>query len=618
MWNPQPGPQTSALLADWVDELFYGGERGGGKSDFQLGFQEDGALRYKEHWRGIMFRKTYAELEELQSRAIEIFTASGATYKSNPSATFPYSNSWYWPNGATVKMRYIENERDYGRYHGHQYSGISADECTEYASPGGLLKMVSTLRSAAGVPCTMRLTGNPGGIGHVWVKQRYIDPVPPYTPYTDPDTGFTRMFIPSKTEDNQILLSNDPHYRNRIKASTGGNEALRKAWLEGDWNIVAGAFFDVWDSSRHVCKPFDIPSDWPKFKSMDWGSAKPFSVGWWAIVRDDYPLESGITLPRGCLVRYREWYGMARDQFGNPKYNTGVKMTAEAVGAEIAHLERNDGQMNLGVIDPAAFSQDGGPSIVERMNSNPQWRKADNSRVPKRGSMGGWDQMRSRLIGEAPDRPMVVCFNTCTDSIRTIPSMQHDKDRIEDVDTNGEDHCFAAGTLVETSTGPVAIEQLPETGHVLTKFGYQPYRSARLVKKDAELVRVTLSNGVTIDCTPDHKFLVDTDEWCEASSLYGHKLQCSQPSQEIHCLHIEKLIARGDVYCLTVPGIGHFAIEGGIIVSNCGDEWRYACMSRPWVKPSEHQTVIKPQGAVTIGEYIKMAERSEPTGRKRI
>lgn len=487
MWEPQHGPQVSAILADWVDEVFYGGERGGGKSDFQLGYQEDGALRYRDKWRGIMFRKTYAELEELQARAVEVFSASGATFKTQASADFPFSNCWYWPSGATVKMRYIENERDYGRYHGHQYTGISFDEVTEYPSPGGLLKMLSTLRSAHGVPCTVRLTGNPGGIGHVWVKQRYIDCAPAFTPYKDPDTGFTRMFIPSRTADNQILLQADPTYRNRIKAATGGNEALRKAWLEGDWNVVAGAFFDCWNSARHVVKPFTIPAAWPRFKSMDWGSARPFSIGWWAIVNDDYPLPNGLTLPRGCLVRYREWYGIAKDAVGNPIFNTGVKMNAEAVGAEIARLEANDGKLQTGVLDPSAFSHDGGPSIAERLisggNNTTMWKRADNARVPGRGSMGGWDQMRSRLEGEAEDRPMVICFDTCVHSIRTIPALQHDKDRVEDIDTDSEDHA--------------------------------------------------------------------------------------------------------------------------------GDEWRYACMSRPWVKPIPITTPIVPKGAITVDQFITASERGQ-------
>lgn len=443
-WEPQNGNQSSAILAWWADELFYGGERGGGKSDFQLGYQEYGALSYDGKSRGIMFRKTYAELEELQSRATEVFPQTGAVFKTQPSAEYPFSNCWYWPNGATVKMRYIESEKDYGRYHGHQYTHISFDEVTEYPTPNGLLKMLSTLRSAHGVPCTMRATGNPGGVGHGWVKARYIDVSQPLVPYTDPDSGFTRLFVPSRTDDNQILLQADPKYRDRIKAATGGNDALRKAWLEGDWNIVAGAFFDCWSVSRHVIRPFEIPAHWLRFRSGDWGSARPFSFGWWAVVSDDYNTAEGLTLPRGCLVRYREWYGMATDAHGQPQYNTGLKLVAEDVGSRLWDLERNDVKLTYGVLDPAAFSQDGGPSLAERIykgsGNNILFRRADNARVSQKGAMGGWDQVRSRLIGEAVDRPMAVCFNSCYNSIRTIPVLQHDKDKIEDLDTSQEDH----------------------------------------------------------------------------------------------------------------------------------------------------------------------------------
>ena len=436
MWEPQPGPQSSALLADWCDELFYGGERGGGKSDYQIGYQEDGAIRDGIAHRGIMFRKTYPEMEELQARATEVFPLSGAVYKSQPSAGYAFSNCWYWPNGASVKMRYIERVQDYGRYHGHQYTRISFDEVTEYDTPEALLKMLSTLRSPHGVRCSVRLTGNPGGVGHGWVKQRYIGHGP-YQPYTDPETGFVRMFIPSRTRDNQILLANDPTYRQRLLAATQGNDALRKAWLDGDWDIVAGAFFDCWSRSRHVIKPFAIPEHWMRYRSGDWGSAKPFSFGWWAVVSDDYKTVEGLILPRGCLVRVAEWYGCKPGE-----YNVGIKLTAEAVGKGLVERERVE--QSYGVLDPAAFTQDGGPSIAEMIykgsGNKILFRRADNKRVSRLGSIGGWDQVRQRLIGAAEDRPMLVCFDTCLDAIRTLPLMQHDKDNVEDVDTNLEDH----------------------------------------------------------------------------------------------------------------------------------------------------------------------------------
>lgn len=423
MWIPQRGPQLAALEADWCDELFFGGERGGGKSDLQLGYQEDAALRYEGKSAGIMFRKTFTELEELQMRAMQIFSASGATFKSNASKDYPYSSCWYWPNGATVKMRYIENENDYGRYHGHQYSHVSFDEVTEYATPEGLLKMFSCLRSSHGVPCSVRCTGNPGGKGHGWVKGRYIDPMPPFTPYTDPESGFTRMFIPSKLSDNQILLQNDPTYRNRVMAATAGNEILRKAWLEGAWDIVAGAFFSSWNTKLHVVQPVELPERWTRFRSFDWGSARPFSVGWWAVSDGELG-----RFPRGALIRYREWYGADKSE---QKGNVGLKMPAEAVSAGIRSREAGD-RIAYGVADPSIFQEDGGPSIASAMMPL-VWRPADNKRKP------GWQQLNSRLTG-MDGRPMIYFFSTCVDSIRTLPLQQHDRHNIEDIDTNGEDH----------------------------------------------------------------------------------------------------------------------------------------------------------------------------------
>lgn len=450
VWDPQPGPQTSALLADWVDDLFFGGERGGGKSDFQLGYQEDGALFYGDRWRGIMFRKTYAELEELQARAIELFPQEGAFYKVQPSSDFPFSNCWYWPSGASVKMRYMEREQDYARYHGHQYTGISNDEVTEYATPNGLLKMMSTLRSPHGVHCSMRSTGNPGGIGHVWVKARYIDGRRPFVPWRDQESGLLRMFVPSKLADNTRM--NDPEqYRRNLMAATAGNEALRKAWMSGDWNIVVGAFFDCW--SERLVLPFgwQPPAHWTRFGSFDWGSAKPLSYSLYAIADDDVFVKAGKReqrVPRGAIVNYAEWYGARTDQ-----PNSGLKLTAEQAADGILQLERRETKIAYRVADPAIWKEDGGPSIAERMFSyRPAWDKsgarhvqfkpADNSRV------AGWDQVRGRMLGELIDDsgdlqfgdPMLFFTENCAAALKFLPAMQHDQHRVDDIDTESEDH----------------------------------------------------------------------------------------------------------------------------------------------------------------------------------
>lgn len=246
-------------------------------------------------------------------------------------------------------------------------------------------------------------------------------------------SGLERVYIPSRVADNHYLGDS---YVAQLRAS--GSTELVKAWLEGDWSIIEGAYFDCWSNERHVVKPFAIPNDWARFRSGDWGSASPFSIGWWAIAGDDHKLE-GKTIPRGALIRYREWYG------SNGKPNVGLKFTAEQVADGIAEREKDDPKLTYAVLDPAAFKEDGGPSIAERINmrlnvtKRTMFRPADNARVAQRGAMGGWDQMRSRLVGDG-ERPMIFCFSTCLDSIRTIPALQHDVARPEDLDTESEDH----------------------------------------------------------------------------------------------------------------------------------------------------------------------------------
>ena len=207
----------------------------------------------------------------------------------------------------------------------------------------------------------------------------------------------------------------------------------------GDWSALEGAFFDCFSHHRHVIAPERLPDHWPRFRSGDWGSYAPYSFGWWGVVPDHYKTQGGIWLPRGCLVRYRECYGM---QPGRP--NVGLKLPAEQVGARLAELERDDPKIQNGVLDPSAFRSDGGPTIAQRITTGSGnkifFRPADNARVPGRGAMGGWDQVRARLIGDADGRAMMVFFSTCHDTIRTLPALQHDTARPEDVDTSGEDH----------------------------------------------------------------------------------------------------------------------------------------------------------------------------------
>jgi hypothetical protein len=428
IWEAQE--RQAAFIACPVFEVFFGGARGGGKTDAVLGDFLEHADSYGEHAIGLMVRRQRTELIETIERSRTIYTPLGWTFHEQ-------DKMWRAPNGARLRFAYLERDQDAAGYQGHSYTRIYVEEIGNFPSDKPILKLMATLRSGAGVPVGFRATGNPGGPGHQWVKARYIDHAPAgWSVFKDANSGLERVFIPSKVGDNHYLGDD---YVARLRAS--GSQELVRAWLEGDWSVIEGAFFDCWSTEKHVLRPFAIPDHWLRFRSADWGSAKPFSVGWWAVVSDDYRVQdterdSGAHLPRGALVRYREWYGASGP-------NVGLKLPADDVALGIAQRDGTD-TIAYGVLDPAAFSVDGGPSIAERMatatNGKVWFKRADNRRVGVRGALGGWDQMRARLKGDADGRPMLYTFSTCADFIRTVPALQHDPDRPEDVDTDGEDH----------------------------------------------------------------------------------------------------------------------------------------------------------------------------------
>lgn len=427
LWQAQEGPQT-ALIECPCFEVLFGGARGGGKTEASLGDWMEHQQTYGEHAIGVFFRRNRADLEEVIARAQYLFKRLGAKWNEN-------KHTFTFPNGARLKFAYLERDEDAMNYQGHSYTRLYFEEVTQYPSPTPIMKLKATLRSAAGVPCGMRMTANPGGPGHSWVKARYIDPAPQgFQILTEEDEyeldgemvkiKLERVFIPSKIKNNKLLLRNDPTYILRLKSA--GSEALVKAWLDGDWNIVDGAFFDEWDQNKHVLRTEDwlhrIPRNAPKFKAFDWGSAKPFSVGWYTVSDGTWGL------PFGALLKFKEWYGKKGP-------NVGLKMDAAAVAEGILEREKTiPGIVSAGYADPAIFVRNGGPSIAETMVlKGVSWMPADNKRVP------GWEQLHVRLKGEHGS-PMLYFLDCCEDSIRTIPTLEHSETRLEDVDTDGEDH----------------------------------------------------------------------------------------------------------------------------------------------------------------------------------
>jgi Terminase large subunit, T4likevirus-type, N-terminal len=425
---PQEGPQQ-AFVDCPADIIIFGGARGGGKTHGALGEWWLHSEEYGSHARGVMVRKTREDLRDTIQTA-QLMFGRAAQWKEK-------GGYFQMENGGRLTCAYLESDQDAANYQGWSLTRVYVEELTQYASSSAIFKLFATLRSASGVPCQFRATCNPGGPGHHWVKQWAID-LGPYEPYTDPENGLTRIFIPSRLSDNPKLLENDPGYINKLRAS--GSPELVRAWLEGDWNVIEGAFFSEFSTPRHVIPPLYIPSWWTRFRSMDWGSAKPFSVGWWTVVQDD-TVHAGRRLPRGAIVRYREWYGCER---GKP--DVGLKLPADVVAKGIVSRETSEAgvreKIAYGVLDPAAFAVVSGPSIGETLiRHGAIFRRADNTRTSRDKRMGGWDQLRARLVGDADGDPMIFFVDkACRDSIRTLPMMQHDENRPEDLDTDGEDH----------------------------------------------------------------------------------------------------------------------------------------------------------------------------------
>lgn len=439
LWRPQPGPQHWLINCP-AREILYGGARGGGKTDGSLGRSANRERRLKGKFNKIIFRQEMPQADDMIERSAEIFGPLGAKFNKVQS-------QWTWPSGGRLRFRPLENSKDAQKYQGQNLTDVDIDEAGNYASSDPIDKLWGALR---GNDVRMMLTANPGGPGAQWLKQRFqIDRFPKGNKilHVELPNGakHTRCYIPSKVTNNRALLRADPDYVNRLYLV--GSKNLVRAWLDGDWNAIDGAYFDVWDSDKHVIRPFKLPDHWVRYISGDWGSAKPFSFGWWVVVGED-TRHDGRIIPRGALIRYKEWYGCLPD-----KPNAGLKLTAEQVGRGIRERITEPLTGGMSVIDPAAFAEDGGPSIVERIDKEAKvyFSRADNKRVSQKGALGGWDMMRQRLVGQNPvmdengkvlavTQPMIYVFDTCVDSIRTIPMLQHDENKPEDLDTSAEDH----------------------------------------------------------------------------------------------------------------------------------------------------------------------------------
>jgi hypothetical protein len=326
-----------------------------------------------------------------------------------------------FPNGSRVLFRYCDHEKDADRFQGTEVDVLFIDEAT-HQSEEKMKKLTACVRGVNEFPKRIYFTANPGNEGHHWVKRLFIDKK--YNSGENPDDY---MFIQSLVTDNKALMESNPDYIKQLEALP---PKLRKAWLEGNWNVFEGMFFEDFKDDpdqyvsrqwTHVIEPFEIPEGWKIYRSFDWGYNKPFSCMWFAV---DYD---------GVIYHILELYGCTDTP------NDGVKWTPPQVFSEIHRIETEHrwlkGKKIIGVADPAIWDAETGESIADTATKHQVFfTPGDHKRIP------GWLQCHYYLAFDENGYPMFYVFKNCKNFIRTIPLMMYDENKPEDLDTDLEDH----------------------------------------------------------------------------------------------------------------------------------------------------------------------------------
>ena len=426
IFTPNPGPQTEFLAAA-EREVLYGGSAGGGKT-FSLIADP---MRYFDspNFNGLILRRTNDELREIIWKTQELYPKAfkGAKWQEKKS-------QWVFPSGARLWLTYLERDEDVLRYQGQAFSYIAFDELTQHPTPFAWNYMRSRLRTTdPNLPIFMRGTTNPGGPGHAWVKQMFIDPAPANTPFiaTDLETGeelrypdthpekpgqplFKRRFIPASLYDNPYLANDGAYEANLLSLP----EMQRRQLLEGDWAVATGAAFSEFRQSVHVVDPFEIPDTWRRFRSCDYGYSSFSAVHWFAI---DPSYET--------LIVYRELYLS--------------KHTGRDLAKAVMEAEKGE-NISYGILDSSCWHNRGqiGPSIAEEMISmGCRWRPSDRTAGAR---VAGKNRFHEVLkVDPETDMAGIVFFNTCRQIIADLPVIPSDPKGSDDIDPRyASDHAY--------------------------------------------------------------------------------------------------------------------------------------------------------------------------------
>jgi hypothetical protein len=376
----------------------------------------------------MIVRKTYPELTENHIMPLVTMLNCYAPNRADRFASYNDSKKTItFPNGSRILFRYCENDKDAERFQGAEVDVLFIDEAT-HQSEDRMKKLTACVRGVNSFPKRIYMTANPGSEGHGWFKRLFID-----RNYRKGENPNDYIFIQSKVTDNTALMKENPDYVSQLEALP---PKLRKMWLEGDWNVAEGAFFeefrddpDHYDDHQytHVINPFDIPKHWNIGMGFDFGYNKPFSAQYFAIS------------PDGTVYNCLEVYGCLKDSNGEDIPNEGVKWTPQKIFSELHRIETTHpwlkGKTITRVADPACWNKESGESVAEVAAKNGvHLIRGNNDRVQ------GWINFHHYLHFDENGYSMLYIFKNCKSFIRTIPLQMYDEHRCEDLESSLEDH----------------------------------------------------------------------------------------------------------------------------------------------------------------------------------
>lgn len=428
-WIPHKGPQEKALERTEFEVLF-GGSRGPGKTDAGIVKSTDNISHPR--FRGLVIRKNADDLSDWIDRAGRMYASLGGKAAGKPTV-------FKFPSGAVIRTGHLKDENAYTKYQGHEYQFMLIEELTQIPDESRYLKLISSCRSSfADIKPQVFCTTNPGGVGHAWVKERFVDPTEftHYTyinedgivhtarmgrPFKDKDSGRYRIFIPATLDDNPTLMKNDPGYALFMDSLKSKDIDLWKAWRLGDWDTFAGQYFKEFNVNTHVIRPF-MPKDtlW-HIGGLDWGRNDPFSLHT-AIVA---PIvwtspENGMTYKFYRVITYNEVYGGDR----SPKEQS-IRCKEARVNLNIIRRISADNQIFNKGNDNSISIYD---QFVEEDNRwGPLLQAGSKDRIP------GWENMHNWLSIAPDGLPYWLITSNCTNLIKELPLAVHDENIKEDL-----------------------------------------------------------------------------------------------------------------------------------------------------------------------------------------